>query len=129
MRAERLVAKLELQEQREWERKEQERMRQAANPTVTLDTRVDQAISMMAHLREKKRSIYVELEMRHRLKAEQASYMRAASELREANLSAEERRLREVETRRGQILYSKVCPELHPDWRQHAQEEFLAKKL
>jgi hypothetical protein len=49
--------------------------------------------------------------------------------LREANLSAEERRLRAAETRRGQILFSKVCPELHPEWRQHAQEEFLAKKL
>jgi len=129
MRAETLVEKLELQEAQEWERKELQRIRQAANPTVTQNTRVDQAMSMMAHLREKKKAIYVELEMRHRLKAEQASYMRAALELREANLTAADRKVRAEETRRGQILFSRVCPELHPEWRQHAQEQFLAKKL
>jgi hypothetical protein len=45
------------------------------------------------------------------------------------NLTAEERRLRAEETRRGQILFSRVIPELHPDWRIHAAAEFNAKKL
>jgi hypothetical protein len=130
MKAERLLAKLQLQQEMEWEREEHERKRKAANPTVTLDLKVDQAISMIAHLRQKKDDIYAELEMRHQLKYEQASYMRALMELREANLTAEEREARAEETRRGQILYSKVCPELHPDWRQqeNSNAEFYRRQ-
>lgn len=129
LQAERLVAKLQLEQEVEWQRKELKRKQRAANPTVTLDMKADQAISMIRLLREKKDDIYAELGMRHSLQLEHASYMRAVMELREANLTTEERQARDEDIRKGQILYSKVCPELHPDWRQLAQEEFNKKRI
>lgn len=128
LQAERLVAKLQLEEEMEWNRKEE--MRKAANPTVTLDLKVDQALSMMKHLREKTADIHVELEMRRRLKAEQERYQQAAAELREANLTAEERQLRAEGIRRGQILFSRIVAENHPDWRsqENSNAEFYRRQ-
>ena len=37
--------------------------------------------------------------------------------LREANMTAAEKQARAEETRRGQILFSRIVPENHPDWR------------
>lgn len=84
MRAETLVAKLELQAEREWDRQWKETERQALNPRVTRDLKVDQALSMMSHLRKKTSDIHCELEIRRRLRAEQERYQQAAAELREA---------------------------------------------
>ena len=119
-----------------WQAKQQERKYQAAHPTVTLDRRVDQAVDMIRHLRKKTSDLRCELDLRRRLKAEQDRYQLAAAELREANLTAEERRLRVEEIRRGQILFSRIVPENHPDWRSqensnaefYRQQSALAKK-
>lgn len=129
MTAERLVAKLEHQQEMEWQIQEYERKRQAANPVVTLDHKVDAAISMIRLLQRKKQDIYAELGMRQRLQLEHASCMRAVMELREANLTAAERRERDEETDRGRRLYSRIIPELSPSWREEAASAFKNKKL
>jgi hypothetical protein len=129
MRLETLVAKLELQEEREWEKQWAKQRQEALHPRITQEAKDEQSISMICRLQKKTADVYYQLELNRRLQAEQEHFLRASMQLREANLTTAERKARENEAHRGQILFSKVCPELHPDWRQHAQEEFLAKKL
>jgi hypothetical protein len=129
MRAETLVAKLELQAEREWEKQWENQRQEALHPNITQAVRDEQSISMICRLRKQTTDAYYQLELKRRLKAEQEGFLRASMQLREANLTAADRQARADETRRGQIVFSRVCAELHPDWRQHAQEEFLAKKL
>jgi hypothetical protein len=130
MKAERLYNKVMLEAEREEERRyETERLEVIRLNTKQPESKADQDIRRICQLRKKTGDIYYQLELDRRLRAEQDGYLKAAAELREANLTAAERRARAVETRKGQILFSKVCRELHPDWRQHAREEFLAKEL
>jgi hypothetical protein len=76
---------------------------------------------MISHLQKRTDDIRMELEVRKRLKAEEEKYAKVARELREANLTLAERKAREAEIRRSQILLSRVvCPELSPTWKQEA---------
>ncbi len=129
LQAERLVAKLQLEQEMQWQRKEQERKHRAANPTVTLDHKVDQAVSMMRHLRKKTSDIHVELEMRRRLKAEQERYQEAAAELREANLTAEERGCEPKNVARPNPVLPNLTGADRPSWREEATLAFKNKKL
>lgn len=111
MKAERLLAKLQLQAEREWDQQWQQRQYEAAHPIVTQDMRIHQRVSMIRHLKNKTDDITMELEMRKRLKVEQDRHLKATLELREANLTMAEREARPQETRRGQILFSRIVPE------------------
>jgi hypothetical protein len=44
--------------------------------------------------------------------------------LREANVTVAEKQARAEETRRGQILFSRIVPENHPDWRLQENSNF-----
>ena len=122
-KAARLVAKLELQEEREWEKQWEKQRQQALHPKVTQEVRDEQSISMICRLRKQTTDAYYQLEFDRRLKAERDHFL-ASRQLREANLRAEEKRARAAETRRGQILFSRMIPELSPTWREEATLAF-----
>jgi hypothetical protein len=123
-RTERLLAGLQLEAE---EKMYLDRRREAMQPKPVSRTSANNA--KIRHLRSKTQEMEYELDTNRRLEAETKKNFAATMKLRESRLTAAERRLRAVETRRGQLLYSRVIPELHPDWRRQAQEEFFAKKL
>jgi hypothetical protein len=80
-------------------------------------------------IRSKTASIHSKLALKREWEAESAKYLAASMELRTAQLTNADKKAQAEETRRGQILYSRLAPELHPEWREHAQAEFSRRKL
>jgi hypothetical protein len=93
-------------------------------PTVTQSCR-----QQVSKLRAKSENIYEEIYQRKLLQIAQEQLTRANVALLEANRTPAERAARDNEIREFQVSYSRLVPEAHPDWRQHATEEFRSKKL
>jgi hypothetical protein len=68
-----------------------------------------------------------ELDLRKQVEVESKRHIAAIMKLQAANRTHAEQKAYEAEIRRGQILFANVVPEAHPDWREHAKAEFLAK--
>lgn len=130
MKAERLWEKVQAQAERksetDWERQRLE----ASQPTkVTAEAKLEQGRRQLRQMRASRNAIEDELELKRELKVESDLLLASRMKLRAANLTAEERRLRDEEIRRGQILFARVVPENHPDWRLHCAIYFANKKL
>ena len=78
-------------------------------------------------VRARTAEIEMELDLRKQVELEQERNLAARMKLREANRTPAEKKAQAEETRRGQILFSRIVPENHPDWRAMATAEFLAK--
>jgi hypothetical protein len=117
MNAENLHAKLMLEaaqdEERLWY---QERLDLAKAPKP--EAKSAQCMRRLRDLRSKTNAIEWELDLRHRLELEAKRHLKATMALREANMTVAEKQARAEETRRGQILLSRIVPENSPDWRQ-----------
>ena len=74
---------------------------------------------MISHLRKRTDDLRFQLELRQQLKLEQEPFLKESIKLREANRTPGERKAQAEEIRRGQIFFSGVVPENHPDWREH----------
>lgn len=130
MRAERLYQKVMLEAEREEERRyETKRLEVIRLNAKQPESKSDQVIKRICQLQQKTGDIYYQLELDRRLKAAQERFLQASMQLRDANLSAEERRLRAAETSRGRALFSKIIPELSETWREEATLAFKNKKL
>jgi hypothetical protein len=130
LKIDRILHKIQLQAEEASRELRQREREKAAHPTVTQHMRINQGYSMIRNLRKRTDDIKLELEVRKRLKAKEEKYLKAAMELREANLTAAERQARKDEARRGQLQLSRVvCRELSPDWRSDATAEFKKKRL
>jgi hypothetical protein len=117
MTAEHLHAKLMLEaaqnEERLWHQERLELVK-----AVQPQSKSDQCRRKLRELRAKTNAIEGELDLRHRVELESQRHLRATMALREANMTVAERQARAEETRRGQILFSRIVPENHPDdWR------------
>jgi hypothetical protein len=124
MDAERLLAKLEFQAERAWEKQRREQR----IPAAKLPTKSEQCLDKLRQLRAKTAEITAELELRHQVEVESERHLAATMKLREANRTPAERKARAEETRSFQIRLSRVTsPEQHPDWRAHAAAEFANK--
>lgn len=120
MRAENLHAKLMLEaaqnEERLWY---QERMELVKCKARQPESKSDQCRRQLRDLRARTNAIECELDLRHRVELESQRHLKATMALREANMTMAEKQARAEETRRGQILFSKIVAENHPDdWRQ-----------
>ena len=120
MRAEHLHAKLMLEaaqnEERLWY---QDRLELVKRKARQPESKSDQCMRQLRDLRAKTNAIECELDLRHRVELENQRHLKATISLREANMTAAEKQARTEETRRGQILFSRIVPENHPDdWRQ-----------
>jgi hypothetical protein len=127
--AEKLVAKLELQEEREWEKRCEQKKQEALHPKITDEAKNEQKISMLCQLRKRTADIHYQLELDRQLTLEKDRLLQASMKLREANLTSLEGKARSEEIRRGQILFSKVIPGLSPNWREEATLAFKNKRL
>jgi hypothetical protein len=85
--------------------------------------------TMIRNLQHRTFNINMELQAKRELAVEQERYVQATMELKEMNLTSAERKALKLEIERGQIIFSKLCPELHPDWRIAAQAAFDRKKI
>lgn len=91
--------------------------------------RVNHNSSLICSLERQTQNVRRELAVRDSLQKASEQYAKAAMELREANLTFEERQAKDAEIRRGQIAFSRIVPENHPDWREEASATFKARKL
>jgi hypothetical protein len=93
MKAERLYAKVILEAERGEERRyEAKRLEVIRRNAQQPESKADQDIKRICQLRKKTGDIYYQLELDRRLKAELEHFLRASMQLREAKLSAAERR-------------------------------------
>jgi hypothetical protein len=117
MRAEHLHAKLMLEaaqnEERLWY---QERLVlvKARQP----ESKSDQCRRMLRELQTKTSTIENELRLRREVELESDKHLKVTMAPREANMTVAEKQARAEETKRGQILFSRIVPENSPDWRQ-----------
>jgi hypothetical protein len=119
MNAEHLHAKLMLEaaqnEERFWH---QERLELVERKARQPESKADQCRRQLRDLRAKTNAIEWELDIRYRVELESQRHLKATMALREANMTPAEKQARADETRRGQILFSRIVPENSPDWRQ-----------
>jgi hypothetical protein len=127
MRMIQILKKLEADADRAADRERKEMRLEAARLKNTPQAKARQSRRELSRLRFHTAEIRDELELKRQLKMEMQKYVAASLELQEANRSAEEREMRDADTRRLQILFSKIVPEAHPDWRAHATAAFQAK--
>lgn len=124
MRMIQILKKLEADADRAADRERKEMRLEAARLKNTPQAKARQRCRELSRLRFHTAEIRDELELKRQLETEMKKFVAASLELQEANFSVEERELRDAEIRRLQILFSKVCPEAHPDWRAHATAAF-----
>jgi hypothetical protein len=111
---------------RELRRQQREK---AVHPTVTAEMIEDQKIRQLSNLRKQTAEAKFQLELDKQLETESKRCLAATMKLRESRLTAAERKARDEETRRGQILFSRLIPELSPSWREDASRAFKEKRL
>jgi hypothetical protein len=130
MNAKRLYEKVMLEAERaadkQWKKERQElvqcRVRQP-------DSKSQQSQKQLSEIRSQTVAIERELALRKQVEVESKRNRDARLKLLEANMTPAERRARDEDIHKARVLYSKVCPELHPSWREHASEAFRNKKL
>lgn len=120
-----LIRKMEADADRAEDGEREKMKMEAARLRCTPQAKAEQSRRELNRLRTHTAEIRQELELKRLMKMEMKKYVAASLELQEANRSAEEREIRAAETRRRQILFSKVVsPEIHPDWRALASAAF-----
>jgi hypothetical protein len=129
MRTEQLLHRLQLEAAAESERAWRQRNYEAAHPTVTAQAVEEQKISRICTLRKQAAEARFQLELDQQLETESTKCLEATMKLRESRLTPAERKAGAEETRRGQILFAKLIPELSPSWREEATAAFRNKKL
>jgi hypothetical protein len=85
--------------------------------------------NQLTQLKLKTAQIQNELELDRQLKLEEKRYVEARMLQRKANLTVAEKEAEAEDIRQGQISFSRVCREAHPEWRQIAAEEFRLKSV
>jgi hypothetical protein len=81
----------------------------------------------LRQLRARTSAMRNELKLKHELKAELKRLTKISLELQEESMTFEERQRRDAEVHRLQTLFSRVCPEASPDWREQANLEFQSR--
>jgi hypothetical protein len=125
MDAARLLEKLEGEALR-FELKSNERLEMIRRKTKP-ETKSQQCQKKLSQLQAQTAEMERELDLRKRVEVESQRHMTATMKLRAANRTPAEQKAYDAEVRRGQILFANIVPENHPDWREHAKAEFLAK--
>ena len=84
------------------------------------ETKSEQCRTKLLHLRAKTAEIEYELDLRKQVEAESKRHAVATMKLQAANRSM-------IEQKAHEALSRISSPEQHPDWRERAKAEFLAK--
>lgn len=119
MDAERLLTKLEFEADRASEKKwNEQRLETIRRCQRKKETKAEQSRKTLHQLRARTAEIEEELRLRSQVEREQERFCKAERALREKNRTLAERKVYDAEIRRGQILFSRVVAEAHPDWRE-----------
>jgi hypothetical protein len=81
----------------------------------------------LRQLRARTAAIQNELKLKRDLEAETKRLVKAAMELQEATMTTDQRQERGAQVERMQILFSRVCPEASPLWREDADLAFRSR--
>jgi hypothetical protein len=108
----------------EWKARNQEIVRRNARLPPS---RQEQDRNRLAQLKLKTAQIHYQLELDRKVKLEEKRYLEARMLQRKANLTVAEKQAEAEVVRQGQISFSRICPEAHPDWREMAAKEFRSK--
>jgi hypothetical protein len=124
-KAQALYNKVQAQAERDWERQEEKQRleiirRNAQQP----DTRYEQNIKRLSQLRRKTFEIECELKAIRQVEAASERHLAATMKLRAANRTPAEKKAYDAEIRRGQILFSRIVPENHPDDRRQQENPY-----
>jgi hypothetical protein len=93
------------------------------------ESKIQQHRKTLAATVHKRSLVETELKLQQEIAVQSERLTKAALALKEANLTAEEKRKRDAETGRVQRLLAKtVCPELSPSWREEATAFFHRKR-
>jgi hypothetical protein len=82
------------------------------------DTKAQQCQQQLSKLRSQMAGIERELELHKQVEVETLRNLDARMKLLEANRTPAEKQAYDAEIRRGQIAFSRIVPENHPNWRQ-----------
>jgi hypothetical protein len=92
-------------------------------------TKLEQKSEKLMEMRRKTAAAEYELRMNRQLELETLRLQKAPGQLYRSNMTDKERKQLKTDTDRMAIAFSTVCPEVHPDWRRMAKEEFENKRL
>jgi hypothetical protein len=122
-----LLAKLEGEADLRFEKESNEQQLEMVRRKTRPETKSQQCQKKLSQLRAQTAEIERELDLRERVEVESQRHLAATLKLRTANRTPAEQKAYDAEVRKGQILFANIVPENHPDWREHARAEFLAK--
>lgn len=129
MKAQALVEKMQLQEERDWlHKQQQDRKRKAMQPKKP-QSRAAANIAKVTQLRHQTAKMRFELESNKQLAAATKSHQDASVALYLANLTPAQQAERDEDTRRMAVYYSSLCPELSFAWREEAAATFRNRKV
>jgi hypothetical protein len=94
-----------------------------ASPEAKLADKRNELRRLQAHTNAMKN----ELAIKRQLEAEYNRSAELTLELKEANMTLDERQERDAEIQRMQTLFSRVCSEASPSWRQDADLAFRSR--
>jgi hypothetical protein len=127
MTAERLIAKMQLQEERDWRQKREEWKRQLAQPKLV--SKAQDNINKAVSLRKRTYEINCELATQEMLATEEKRYQAANLALHRRNMTNSEKLEQDELTYSMGVYYSAICPEISPSWREDATAAFKNRKL
>jgi hypothetical protein len=90
-------------------------------------TKLEQKTAKLLQMRRQAAVAEHELKLNRQLEQESKRLQKANVELYKANKTDRERKELDADTRQMAIAFSTVCPEAHPDWRQHVAEAWRLK--
>jgi hypothetical protein len=122
-----LIHRMEMDADRALDREIEEEKLLASKRTITPETRHQADIRQLRNLRAQTSALKDELKVRHELEAEWKRLIEVSLQLQEENMTSEERRLRDAEIDRMRRVFSRVCPEASPDWREDAERKFQSR--
>lgn len=94
---------------------------------ATPEARLEQSRKELRRLEAHTATMKSELKLQQQLKAEYQRHAEISLQLKEANLTLDERQQRDTEIQRQQLVFSRVCSEASPNWRTEATAAFNAK--
>lgn len=127
--AQKLSAKLELEAACAADKKWHEQRLQVVQCRNKAATRTEQSRKTLHRLRARTAEIKEELDLRAQVAHELEQFCKAQRALREKNRTVAERKAYDAEIQRGQLLFSKLIPELSPNWREEATLHFKNRKV
>lgn len=127
MTADRLIAKMQLQEERDWKRKREEWKRGLAQPKPV--SKAQDNINKAVSLRKRTYELNRELATQEMLATEEKRYQDANLALHRRNMTNSEKLEQDELTYSMGVYYSAICAEISPSWRENATAAFRNRKL